>query len=66
METKKKPKKQPIEGREITEGNTGSPFGGKATKPSRITVSPKGSNKENPFDLNENMVKPKTKRTQVR
>jgi hypothetical protein len=65
METKRK--KQKIEGREITEGNTGEPFGGNtATKPSRITVSPKGSNKENPFGLKESMVKPKTKRKQVR
>ena len=70
METKKgkkKPVRQKIEGKEITEGNTGEPFGGNtATKPSRIEVKPKGTDKENPFELKESMVKPKTKRKQVR
>ena len=68
METKKKPKKQPqIEGREITEGNTGEPFGGKATKPSRVEVKPKGTDKQNPFGINsKNTPKRKTKRETIR
>lgn len=70
METKKgkkKPVGQKIEGKEITEGVTGEPFGGKATKPSRIQMEPKGTDKENPFGINsKNTPKRKTKRETIR